>query len=68
MTEGHPLTEERECSINFEETCNTSTQQTDGAEQPCLCIIHLQGKELVGKGEDQVGERTEAGIVHLGSV
>lgn len=46
----------------------TSTQQTDGAEQPCLSIIHLQGKELVGKGEHQVGEWTEAGVVHLGSV
>lgn len=46
----------------------TSTQQTDRAEQPCLSIVHLQGKELVGKGKHQVGEWTEAGVVHLGSV
>ena len=46
----------------------TSTQQTDGAEQPRLRIVHLQRKELVGEGEHQVGEGTEAGVVHLGSV
>lgn len=54
--------------MSFEETCHTSTQQTDGAEQPCLCIVHLQRKELVGKGKNQVGKGAEASVVHLGSV
>lgn len=47
---------------------HTSTQQTDGAEQPRLSVVHLQRDQLVGEGKDQVGERSEAGVVHLGSV
>lgn len=60
----------REASFKglFLRTCRTSTQQTDGTEQPCLCIVHLQRKELVGEGKNQIGEGTEAGVVHLVSV
>lgn len=47
---------------------STSTQQTDGAEKPCLCIIHLQRKELVGESENQVCQWTEASVVHLCAV
>lgn len=54
--------------MGFYGACCTSTQQTDGAEQPCLCIVHLQGKELVSESKNQVGEGTKAGVVHLGSV
>lgn len=53
---------------SLKETCHTSTQQTDGAEEPGLCVVHLQRKELVGKGKHQVGKGTEAGVVHLISI
>lgn len=55
-------------TISLKDTCHTSTQQTDGAEEPRLSVVHLQGKELVGKGKHQVGEWTEAGVVHLISI
>ena len=47
---------------------STSTQQADGAEQPRLGVVHLQRQQLVGEGEHQVGERPEAGVVHLCAV
>lgn len=52
----------------FLKTCRTSTQQTDGTKQPRLCIIHLQRKELVGEGKNQISEGTEASVVHLVSI
>lgn len=47
---------------------STSTQQADGAEQSCLCIVHLEGKQLVGEGEHQVRQRSKPSVVHLGAV
>ena len=47
---------------------STSTQQADAAEQAGLCIVHLQGQQLVGEGKHQVCERAEASVVHLGPV
>ena len=43
----------------------TSRDETDGAEEACLCVVHLDGQQLVGKSEHQVGERAEASVVHL---
>lgn len=43
----------------------TSGDETDGAEEACLRVVHLDGQQLVGKSEHQVGERAEAGVVHL---
>lgn len=47
---------------------STSAEQADGAEQPCLRVVHLQRQQLVGEGEHQVRERPEAGVVHLCAV
>lgn len=46
----------------------TSGDETDGAEEACLCVVHLDGQQLVGKGEHQVGEWAEASVVHLRSI
>lgn len=46
----------------------TSTDEADGAEQACLCVIHLQGQQLTSKSKDQVCEWTKASIMHLGPV
>lgn len=46
----------------------TSAQKADGAEQARLSVVHLQRQQLVGEGEHQVGERPEAGVVHLRAV
>lgn len=43
----------------------TSRDETDGAEEACLCVVHLDGQQLVGKSEHQVCEWAEASIVHL---
>lgn len=43
----------------------TSRDETDGAEEACLRVVHLDGQQLVGKSEHQVGERAEASVVHL---
>lgn len=43
----------------------TSRDETDGTEEACLCVIHLDGQQLVGKSEHQVSEWAEASIVHL---
>lgn len=46
----------------------TSGDKTDGAEESCLCVVHLNGQQLVGKSEHQIGEWAEASVVHLRSV
>lgn len=46
----------------------TSADEADGTEQPRLGIVHLQRQQLVGEGEDEVGEGPEAGVVHLRAV
>lgn len=43
----------------------TSRDETDGTEEACLRVVHLDGQQLVGKSEHQVGERPEASVVHL---
>lgn len=43
----------------------TSRDETDGTEEACLRVVHLDGQQLVGKSEHQVGERAEASVVHL---
>lgn len=43
----------------------TSWYETDGAQEPCLRVIHLDGQQLVGKSEHQVSEWAEASVVHL---
>lgn len=43
----------------------TSRDETDGAEEACLRVVHLDGQQLVGKSEHQVGEWAEASVVHL---
>lgn len=43
----------------------TSRDETDGAEKACLRVVHLDGQQLVGKSEHQVGEWAEASVVHL---
>jgi len=45
---------------------STSGDQADGAEEPALRLVHLQGQQLAGKSEHLVGERTEPGVVDLG--
>lgn len=30
----------------------TSTDEADGTEQACLCVIHLQGQQLTSKSKD----------------
>lgn len=32
----------------------TSGDETDGGQQSCLRVVHLDGQELVGEGEHQV--------------
>lgn len=46
----------------------TSTQQTDGAQEPRLSIVHLQRQQLVGESKHEVRQRPEAGVVHLSAV
>lgn len=46
----------------------TSADEADGAEQPGLSVVHLQGQELPRKGEDEVCKGPKAGVVHLGTV
>lgn len=46
----------------------TSWDETNGAEQTRLCVVHLDGQQLVGKREHQVSERAEARVVHLSPV
>lgn len=43
----------------------TSTDEADGAEQPRLCVVHLQRQQLTSEGKHQFCEWTKAGIVHL---
>lgn len=43
----------------------TSGDETDGAEEACLRVVHLDGQQLVGESEHQVGEWAEASVVHL---
>lgn len=47
---------------------STSWYETDGAEESGLGVVHLDGQQLVGEGEDQVSQRPEARVVHLGPV
>ena len=54
--------------VNARGRPRTSADEADGAEQPCLCVIHLQWQELPSKGKDEVCEGPEASIVHLGPV
>lgn len=46
----------------------TSADETDGAEQPRLGVVHLQRQQLTGKSKHQVCERAKAGVMHLGPV
>lgn len=46
----------------------TSGDKTDGTEEACLCVVHLDGQQLVGKSEHQVSEWAEASVVHLRSI
>lgn len=46
----------------------TSTDEADGTKETGLSVVHLQGQQLIGEGEDEVCEGAEAGIVHLGPV
>ena len=48
--------------------CSTATDETDGAEEAGLGVVHLQRQQLAGEAEHQVGERPEARVVHLGPV
>lgn len=50
---------------HFPPSLPTSRDETDGTEEACLRVIHLDGQQLVGKSEHQVGERAEASVVHL---
>lgn len=43
----------------------TSRDETDGTEEACLRVVHLDGQQLVGKSEHQVSERAKTCIVHL---
>lgn len=43
----------------------TSRDETDGTEEACLCVVHLDGQQLVGKSEHQVSEWAKTCIVHL---
>lgn len=45
--------------------CSTSTDQADGAEEACFCVVHFQGQKLASKSKHQVCERSEASVVHL---
>lgn len=59
----------RHCSTPSQpEPLPTSADEADGTEQPSFRVIHLQGQQLVGEGEDQVCERPEASVVHLGPI
>lgn len=46
----------------------TSADETDGAEEPRLGVVHLQRQKLTSEGKHQICERAEAGVVHLSSV
>lgn len=43
----------------------TSTDEADGTEKPCLCVVHLQRQQLTSKSKNQVCEWTKASVMHL---
>ncbi len=63
----HPRSRWQQC-FNIIASCNTSTNEADGAEEASLRIVHLKRQKLTSKGKHQVSERTEASIMHLSPV
>ena len=70
-----PARLEIRCGVRWESNLSqrqgaprTSADEADGAEQACLCVVHLQWQELPSEGKDEVCEGPEAGIVHLSPV
>lgn len=44
---------------------STSRDETDGAEEAALCVVHLQRQQLAGECEDLIRQRSKPGIVDL---
>lgn len=49
----------------FPLSSSTSRDEADGAEEPTLCVVHLQWQQLASERENLIRQRPESSVVDL---